>query len=578
LCNVSSSHDTQLFQYTGSRSSITERFRDFVEQKVLRYHSNHFKNLPTAHDPPDSDCRTNSEESEADEDTGEDAGEDGRDTPSDYRPSKPRRVQALDGVPRTDVRNKEMSTYVAPTAPMIPGPSSMGQTESKLNSANLALNRATPSKYQKQYRTSTDDRMARGPSRSKSASYSGSVSDIVFETNEDSPARRSPEIPSWQQDQSIRVEDRSASKRVCSANNEAERGRKRKKHTDEVLCPRPSLVVKFKLTREKILQEVHRQYPGADINASIPPDPLVLPVGRLQSYTSLPPTQGCHASPLSPQAHRRENMAPPSSWDSHSHPRESNKVAKTLTTRGPATNNSASNTYSAVAESANRDTSGREELVTALQDPEDRASRQRAAAKTSDIPNAVDQAYVEPQAQASKKGTPAATSTPSLNDTNGYSTFLEANITPARVNRPSAYNRPTKVASMSSEAVESMEGLKMFVKMKRESPAETKEMCTITLSDIISGSDFFESLCDEVGSHLQADETIVQADVKRISEPAIPELRTDFIMTKASKRNISWEILLKGLEKIYRKDGFFVELELEACLLVGKVSDETPVV
>jgi hypothetical protein len=536
----------------------------------LRYHSNHFKNLPTAHDPPDSDCRTNSEESEADEDTREDAGEDERDTPSDYRPSRSRRAQIFDGAPRSGTRNKKMSTYAAPTAPMLPGPSSMGQTESKVNSANLAFNRAAPSKYQKHNRTWTDDRMARGD-RSKPTSDSGSVPDISFDVNPDSPAQRSPEIPSWQQDESIRVKARSALKRVCSADTEAQSGRKKKKHTDEVLCPRPSLVVKLKLTQEKLLQGVHHQYPGAETKAPTPSNPLALPVDRLQLYTSPPPTQEHHASALALQAHRRGDMAPSSSRSSHSHPQESNKVAKTSATDVPATNDSASNSYSAVAESANRDKSGRERFVSDLQDLEDRVSQQRVAAKTFDIPNAVERSYVEPQVQAPRTRTPSATSMPTLSDSNRHSTVLEANTTPARVDRPSAFARPTKVASMSAEAVELMEGVVMFVKMKRESPVETKEMCTITLLDIVSRGGFFESLRGELGNHLHADETIVQADVKRISEPSIPELRTNFTMMKASKRNISWEILLKGLKKIYRKDGFFVELELEACLLVGKV-------
>jgi hypothetical protein len=566
-------------QYTDSRSSITERFRDFVEQKVLRYHSNHFKNLPTAHDPPDSDCRTNSEESEADEDTREDAVEDERDTPSDYCPSRSRRAQIVDSAPKSDIRNKNMSTYAAPTAPMLPGPSSMGQTESKLNSANLAFNRETSSKYREHYRTWTDDRMVRDD-RGKPTSDSGSASDILFDVDPDSPAQRSPEIPSWQQDESIRVETHSASKRVCPADNEAQTGRKKKKHTEEVLCPRPSLVVKFKLTREKILQGVHHQYPGAKIKAPTPSNPLVLPVDRLQSYNSLPPTWEHHASALALQAHRRGNMAPPSSRGSHGHSQESNKAAKTSATDVPVPSDSASNTHSAVAEGANRDKSGREQSVSPLQDLEDRASRQTVAAKTSDIPNAVERSYVEPQAQASRTSPPVATSTltPTLNDLNRHSTVLDANTTPARVDRPNAFARPTKVASTSAEAVESMEGVVMFVKMKRESLVETKEMCTITPLDIISGGGFFESLRGELGNHLHADETIVQADVKRISEPPIPELRTNFTMTKASKRNISWEVLLKGLEKIYRKDGFFVELELEACLLVGKVSDEKMVV
>jgi hypothetical protein len=304
----------------------------------------------------------------------------------------------------------------------------MGQTESKVNSANLAFNRAAPSKYQKHNRTWTDDRMARGD-RSKPTSDSGSVPDISFDVNPDSPAQRSPEIPSWQQDESIRVKARSASKRVCSADTEAQSGRKKKKHTDEVLCPRPSLVVKLKLTREKLLQGVHHQYPGAETKAPTPSNPLALPVDRLQLYTSPPPTQEHHASALALQAHRRGNMAPSSSRSSHSHPQESNKVAKTSATDVPATNDSASDSYSAVAESANRDKSGREQFVSDLQDLEDRASQQRVAAKTFDIPNAVERSYVEPQVQAPRTRTPSATSMPTLSDSNRHSTVLEANTT-----------------------------------------------------------------------------------------------------------------------------------------------------
>ena len=234
-------------------------FREFVDQKVLRYRNNQPGKHPTTQHPPDSDCLTNPEEHEVNEDAEEAAeeaaGGDGKDTQSDYCPSESSGVQSFNGTPRSGSRSRNMNQSAAPTAPMIPKPSSMGQTKSKLHPDNFAPNQ-TPETYQKQYQDSMGDRMTRGSRRSKPEAASKS------------PSHNPPEITAWHQDESIRVGVRSASKRlgVSSADSEGGASRKRRKHTEQVHCPRPSLVVKLKvkLTRGKIPRDTHCQHPEAD--------------------------------------------------------------------------------------------------------------------------------------------------------------------------------------------------------------------------------------------------------------------------------------------------------------------------
>jgi hypothetical protein len=565
------------------------RFREFVDQKVLRHHANHFGKRPTVHHPPNSDCGclTDSGESEADED----AEEDGKDTQSNCCSSEPGGAQSFDGTPWSGSRSRNMNEYAAPTAPMVSKPSSMGQTKSRLDSDNFVPNRATPQEYQRQYRTSMDDRMARGSSRSKPEPTSDSVPDILFDVNPNSPSQNPPEIPSWAQDESIRVGARGGLKRagVCSAAPEEGEVRKKRKYVRKVPCPKLSLVVKLKLTREKskkILQGAHHQGPGVETSAPAPLASSEWPVGRLESYNAIPSTQECHASPFTLQSHEQENMAIPSSRVSHSHPRESDKAAETLAAvvdtsvvdtsaiNVPATNSSVPNIHSAVAE--DRDVRGRDGFVAALPDLENEASRQQTAAKTPDIPTAVEQAHVEQfPAQVMENSPPVATSTHDLNDETSHSTVPEANITPAKVDPPSASTHLTrKIAFTSAEAVESMGGVAVIVKMKRQGQAKMEDMNTIEHLDIISRGNFFGSMRFELGDNIGEDDTILQAKVKRVSEAPIEGLRTEFTIVQASKKNTSWETLLKGLVEMYKRDRVCVELKLEACLLVGKKTDE----
>jgi hypothetical protein len=421
-------------------------FREFVDQKVLRYRNNRSGKHPTTQHPPDSDCLTNSEEPEANEDAEEVAEEDGKDTQSDYCPSESSGVQSFDGTPRSGSRSKNMNQYAAPTAPMVPKPSSMGQTKSKLHPDNFAPNQ-TPSTYQKQYQDSMGDRMARGNSRSKPEAASKS------------PSHNPPEIPAWHQDESIRVGARSASKRVdvSSADSEGGASRKRRKHTEKVPCPRPRLVVKLKvkLTRGKIPRDTHCQHPEAD---------------RCGNETIDEPQQ-------------EETPDEPQQEETPDEPRQ-------------------------------------EETIDEPQQEE-----------TIDEPQQ-DETIDEPQQEE------------------------------------------TPIESV--EAMEPTREVAMFAVIKREGQPEPKHLHAIDFGKLASRGEFFENLKEDLKDELDPDETIAQAVVKRVSEPEVPGLSrkwTDFTMTEGGKINIGWEMLLKGLERVYQSDGKCAVMELDLCVIVRKASN-----
>lgn len=461
----------------------------------------------------------------------------------------------------------------------------MGNIPTKLG-PDLTTSRETPSRNQRQYPTSSDDPMAR-ESRGQQASDSDSLPDITsFEGNPNSSTRKAPGIPLRQEDQSHRVEARSASKRGRRADTQAEATSKRSKHTKEVLCPTPRLVVKLKiwLTREKMPQGARHQYSGANIDTPAHPTPSNRPIGCESLIDgamrhNLPPTHQCHASSFTLQPPRREDPSTSSSQYGHSHPPESDNAADISSTNVLTTDMSAHIVHSVTLEDVSGDTGDREKYLRDLQELEDHNGRQNAAATISAMPIASRQTNVENQTQASENAndTPAAASTKALNDESGHSAAPEANTTSAKVDQPSNFTHPTKEASPSAEAVPSIKDVLMSVSIQRKDQAEPKVVSTITLQNIVSGGGFFEIIPEDLGNHLGEDETVIQADVKRSSGPPIPGLKTEFSLIRASKRNVSLELLLRGLERIYQSNGKCVELELDACLLVKKGSDEKQV-
>jgi hypothetical protein len=44
-------------------------------------------------------------------------------------------------------------------------------------------------------------------------------------------------------------------------------------------------------------------------------------------------------------------------------------------------------------------------------------------------------------------------------------------------------------------------------------------------------------------------------------------------MTEGGKINIGWEMLLKGLDRVYRSDGKCAVMELDLCVIVRKASN-----
>jgi hypothetical protein len=114
----------------------------------------------------------------------------------------------------------------------------------------------------------------------------------------------------------------------------------------------------------------------------------------------------------------------------------------------------------------------------------------------------------------------------------------------------------------------------MFASMKRRGQPEPQRLSAIAFQKLVSSDDFFKTLQEALEKFFEAGGKIVEASVKRTSEPEVPGLFrqwTDFTMAnskEASNIYVGWETLLKVLERVYRRDGRYAEMELEVCLFV----------
>jgi hypothetical protein len=118
----------------------------------------------------------------------------------------------------------------------------------------------------------------------------------------------------------------------------------------------------------------------------------------------------------------------------------------------------------------------------------------------------------------------------------------------------------------------------MLLKMKRDLDPNAQKVRLFSLENVVTSSDLFATLQNEVEELLDAGERIVRVDVKWLSDPPTAELMTDFIMTPkaAVRRDRSWDSLLEGLQDQYDETGEFVKLKLEATVLVRRALDEKP--
>jgi hypothetical protein len=449
-------------------------------------------------------------------------------TRSDYCPSKSNRVQISDDPSRSGAR-KKVKQYAAPIASTMAGLPIMGNTQARLDSAKLPSSRGTLPQYhhQQQYGPSQNGNASRG-TRSNPTSISSSSSETAFDI--DLPTQEIPELIPWDRDQNVRLESRSASKRLWADGPQAEAGSKKSKHTREVLHPGQSLIVKLKLTRNKTYQDMQHQSLRPEATASATPTPTSswLPNGQVQP--SKGPGYGAAPNSLSP-THRQQ-----SSLRQQSLEREDTVMSSSRQSQVPP-----------------------QESV-------------QAATNASDMLDVVEQAPVERQSPQAEDSPPAVASPQASSDNNGYA----KNPTTARPSVPSTSPDSTKASSTSTGAVQFLQGVAIFVSYHRKDGEEAEHICTTKPEDIISGGGFFDSLSAELKRHLGEDETIVQADATRISKSPVPGLMTDFTIVRASKSTIKWEMFLKGLERIYKRDNTPVELELGICLLVRKVSGQKP--
>jgi hypothetical protein len=107
----------------------------------------------------------------------------------------------------------------------------------------------------------------------------------------------------------------------------------------------------------------------------------------------------------------------------------------------------------------------------------------------------------------------------------------------------------------------------MHLKLERGLDAETQHFCSIHLKEVVTSSALFAVIEEEVKLSLEGNKKVVQVDVKWLSGAPTEEMRTPFtIMTPGKGR--SWNDLLQGLQDHYDKTGAFVEVWLEATILV----------
>lgn len=118
----------------------------------------------------------------------------------------------------------------------------------------------------------------------------------------------------------------------------------------------------------------------------------------------------------------------------------------------------------------------------------------------------------------------------------------------------------------------------MLLKMKRDLDPNVQKVRLFSLENVVTSSDLFTALQDEVEELLDAGERIVRVDVEWLTDPPTAELMTDFIMTPkaAVGRDRTWDSLLEGLQDHYDETGQFVKVKLEATVLVRNGFDREP--
>jgi hypothetical protein len=125
---------------------------------------------------------------------------------------------------------------------------------------------------------------------------------------------------------------------------------------------------------------------------------------------------------------------------------------------------------------------------------------------------------------------------------------------------------PTTTAP-NSELNRLTEQISMHLRLKRGSDAETEDFCTIHPEDVVTSSELVAVIEEEVIFSIEGREKVVQVDVKWLSGAPTAMMMTSFtIMTPEKGR--SWNDFLQGLQDHYDKTGAFVEVNLEATILV----------
>jgi hypothetical protein len=108
----------------------------------------------------------------------------------------------------------------------------------------------------------------------------------------------------------------------------------------------------------------------------------------------------------------------------------------------------------------------------------------------------------------------------------------------------------------------------MDLQLKRGLDAKTQHLCSIHLEEVVTSSELFAVIKEEVKLSLEGSKKVVQVDVEWLSGAPTEQMMTPFTIMTTPGKGRSWNDVLQGLQDHYDETGAFVEVRLEATILV----------
>jgi hypothetical protein len=110
----------------------------------------------------------------------------------------------------------------------------------------------------------------------------------------------------------------------------------------------------------------------------------------------------------------------------------------------------------------------------------------------------------------------------------------------------------------------------MTVRITREDGSFMMEPDMIGIEHIRSSGDFFEALRKEYERRLQPDEDLFEATVTEVDDPATEQRMRPLSLRKGSRER-NWKMMLTELQRVYKRDGKDIQMKLVADVVMRKL-------